>query len=135
MTAESDIEDVVKRQSTERDDLIHLSTGVVLKAKPANIVAIIHVMAMHPQPPIPMWKDPKIGRMMENPDDPEYKNRMSAWKVEQNDAVLTVFILDGTECYSKPDNIPGHMPIVTTVRKKGAKEEIVTSDPFIDKYS
>lgn len=83
-------------------DLVTLSTGVVLKAKKANPLMMIKVMAAHPRPKPPLWKHPTMGREMENPDDPEYQAQLKAYEMETNDATLNAFILLGTELVSVP---------------------------------
>lgn len=106
----------------EPDNLIRLSTGVVLRGKQANPTALIGVLAHFPRPQPPVVYNKLMGRDMENPDDPDYKNRIRAWQVEQTDAVVNAFILLGTELSSKPKDMPGPSP------KKGEKD-------WLKKYS
>ena len=86
---------------------IRLSTGIVLKAKQANPMLLITVMASFPRPEPPVTFNKMMGRSMENPDDPDYISRVKAWGMENSSAVLSAFVLLGTELLSKPDNIPG----------------------------
>lgn len=104
------------RKKDEPDNLIRLSSGVVLKGKQANATTLIKVIASFPRPKPPIYHNDRMGRDMENPDDPDYLSRVQAWQVEQGDAVVTAFILLGTELYSKPRDIPGPLP------KKGEKD-------------
>lgn len=91
------------------DSLIKLSTGVVLQGKCANANTLIDVMAAFPHPKPPMFHSPTMGRMMENPSDPDYLARVQSRQMEMIDATLTVFILWGTEFVSKPKGMPSYM--------------------------
>jgi hypothetical protein len=93
--------------TTPEDNTIRLSTGVVLRGKQANPLTLVKVMAAFPRPRPPTWRDPKMGREMENPDDPEYIERVKAWQMESSNAVLNALILLGTELDSKPKKVPG----------------------------
>lgn len=118
MSEEVDDKVLALKSKAGTDNLITLSTGVILKAKPANSTTLIDVMAAFPRPKPPMWYNSTMGRMMENPIDPDYLERVKACQMEQTDAVLTVLIGWGTEYYSKPKDVPGPM-----------------DDKWLDKYS
>jgi len=45
---------------------------------------------------------------MENPDDPDYIDRVKAWDMENNAQVLNALILLGTEFVSAPKNIESY---------------------------
>lgn len=92
------------------DDLIPLSTGVVLRGKTANATTFIAIAAMFPRPKPPIYHNTTMGRDMENPMDPDYVSRVQAWQMEQGDAILTFLILEGTELVSKPEDLPGPLP-------------------------
>jgi hypothetical protein len=99
----------VEVATTPEDDTITLSTGVVLRGKQAPPLVLVKVMAAFPRPKPPTWKDPKMGREMENPDDPEYLDRVKAWQIESSNATLNALVLLGTELVSKPKKMPGPM--------------------------
>lgn len=122
MTLEADEKVIAAIKSDESDNLIRLSTGVVLKGHPANSTTLIAVIASFPRPKPPIYHNDRMGRDMENPDDPDYLSRVQAWQVEQGDALLTAFILLGTELVSKPKDIPAPCP------KKGEKD-------WLDKFA
>lgn len=97
------IEDAKKPQ----DDLIRLSTGVVLRGKQAPPMMLLTIMSAFPRPKPPTYFMEAVGREMENPDDPDYIERVKAWQTEQSNATLAALILSGTELVSRPKEIPG----------------------------
>lgn len=88
------------------DNLIRLSTGVVLEGKQANPLVLIDVMSRFERPKPPIFLDPKMGREMENPDDPDYRARVSAYELEMSAALLPAMILYGTMPHSVPKGFP-----------------------------
>jgi len=90
-----------------QDNMIELSTGVILRGKQAPPMTLITIMGAfpRPKPPVVLIKD--MGREMENPDDPDYLERVKAWGTEQSNVMLSALILSGTELVSKPDDMPG----------------------------
>lgn len=90
-------------------DEFTLSSGVVLRAKKANPITLIKVMTRFPRPKPPVFFMESMGREMENPDDPDYIERVKAWEMESNAQVLNALILLGTEFVSTPKNVPGFM--------------------------
>lgn len=95
------------RGANVSNNTVCLSSGVVLKVKQANPMLLITVMASFPRPLPPVQFNKMMGRNMENPDDPDYISRVKAWSTENSGAVLSAFILLGTELYSKPEGVPG----------------------------
>lgn len=91
----------------EADDaLITLSTGVVLRGKAAPAMALIKVKAHFLRPKPPLWKSETLGRMIENPDDPIYKEQLDNHKTESTAAMLNTLILLGTDLVSVPKGFP-----------------------------
>lgn len=88
-----------------QDDTITLSSGVVLRGKKTNPAILIQVMAAIPRPEPPMYMNDKMGREMENPDDPNYIERLQAWKIEYSDRVVTAMISLGTELVFAPKEL------------------------------
>lgn len=95
-------------QDETPDDLITLSTGVVLKAKPAPVDVLIKVIARFIFPDPPEYYNKTTGRMMQNPEEPNYIKRVQSIDAQQADAVLTVLILGGTDVHSLPKKFPGY---------------------------
>lgn len=91
----------------EPDNLIRLSSGVVLRGKQANPMILIDVMSQFKRPTPPMFHSPTMGRQIENPDDPDYRERVKAYELEMSSAMLPVLILAGTELVSLPKGFPG----------------------------
>jgi len=89
------------------DNLIRLSTDVVLEARQANPNQIIKVLSRFPSPEPPMYFNKDLGRWIENTADPDYALKMQAWKMQYANATNNVFISYGTTLKSKPKNVPG----------------------------
>lgn len=104
---EEKVVEAVEDAQKPRDNTIKFSTGVVLRGKKANPLILIDVMAAFPRPKPPMWKSPTMGRMVENPDDPEYQDQVKAWEAESSSALLNAMILLGTELDKLPKGLPG----------------------------
>jgi hypothetical protein len=81
---------------------ITLSTGVVLRGKTVPPLGYVTVAAAFPTPKPPMWKDPNLGRLVENPDNEDYINRVKSIQMESSSALLNVMIVYGTEVVSTP---------------------------------
>jgi len=92
------------------NDLIELSTGVVLRGKMANPIAVITAASAHPRPEPPTWFNEKMGREMENYDDPNYLKALESQEMKQSNALLVVFISYGTELVSVPKGMDGPHP-------------------------
>lgn len=92
------------------DGLIRLSSGVVLKAKPANPNVLIRAMTANPAPKVPTFFSKEMGREIENPDDPDYISRKKAWEMGYSAAMLNVLIGLGTELYKLPKGVEGPHP-------------------------
>lgn len=120
-------------KSTE-DNLIRLSSGVVLLGKQANPTTILKVMASFPRPEPPTWTDPTMGRIMPNFNDPDYISRVQAWQFESTNAVIVAFILLGTELVSKPEGMLGPFPEKKIVGSGKNKKEVIGPD-FLDDYA
>ncbi|MFA6198719.1 MAG: hypothetical protein WC734_06260 [Patescibacteria group bacterium] len=86
-------------------DEFTLSSGVVLRAMKANPLVLINVMARYVRPKPPTFFMEAMGREMENPDDPDYIERVKAWEIESNSQVLNALILLGTELVSVPKGL------------------------------
>ncbi len=109
---EADIDTKVLRAAEEaekpQDNLIRLSTGVVLRGRQAPPLTLMAIMGAFPRPKPPTWKNPAFGgREMENTDDPDYQDRVKDWQGEQSNAMVVALIATGTELYSKPAGMPG----------------------------
>ena len=100
------IANAIDESNREADDnLIRLSTGVILKAKQANPSTLIRVMTMQKRPTPPLYFDKSMGREMENPNDPDYISRVQAWQMDYSNGMLNVLIGLGTELVSIPNGL------------------------------
>lgn len=88
---------------------ITLSTGVVvqcLKMPPLGAIMVMTSPSFRkPEPPV--YYNEKMGREMENPDDPDYIARVNAREMEKNDNLLNLMIIFGTEIVSTPKGMEG----------------------------
>jgi len=82
----------------------------------------VTVVGAFPMPKPPEWKNPLLGRMVENPDDPDYIKRVESVENEKNSAILNVMIVYGTKTESVPDFVS--KPFVE-YKKVGKKDEKV----------
>lgn len=97
-----DLANAVDKAKEPEDNLIHLSTGVVLRGKMANPLTLVKVLSAFPRPKVPVHFVKEMGREVENPDDPDYIDRVQAWKTERSGSALNAMILLGTDLVSVP---------------------------------
>lgn len=90
----------------EENNLITLSTGVVLRGKAAPSLALVKTIAKHPRPKPPEQYSEALGRVIENAADPDYLARVKAYETESAHDILNVLILYGTEVVSVPKGFP-----------------------------
>lgn len=103
---DSRVADAVDNLSRPESGLITLSSGVVLRGKQAPPLSLIKVMAHFKRPDPPTYFNETMGREMENPDDPDYLERVRAYQMESSNALLSAFILLGTELVEVPKKFP-----------------------------
>ena len=97
----------IDAEGEAEDNLIRLSTGVVLEARQANPNVLIRIMTAQPRPTPPVVFIKAMGREMENPDDPDYISRVRAWEMSYNNGMLNALVGLGTTLHSKPKGMPG----------------------------
>lgn len=104
---DKDIAQAIDKAGESDDNLIRLSTGVILAARQANPSMLIRVMAniRRPEPPLVFME--KMGRYIENAADPDYIERVKSWDMEYNAGMLNALIGLGTTLHSKPKSVPG----------------------------
>lgn len=88
------------------DNCIRLSSGVVLRGKQAPPLALVRVMAAFPRPKPPVYRNETLGRDVENPDDPDYIDRLRSHQTESTNAMMNALILLGTELVDVPAGFP-----------------------------
>lgn len=89
------------------DNEIRLSSGVILTAQQANPNVLIRIMTAVPRPHPPTYYDEMMGKVMENPDHPDYKKQVEAWEMQYNNGMLNALVGLGTKLKSKPKGMPG----------------------------
>jgi hypothetical protein len=103
---EDKVVEAVDDLGKENDGLIRLSSGVTLRGKQAPPLALIKVLARFQRPKPPVYFNETMGRDIENPDDPDYRERVQAYQTESSNAVLNALILLGTELVEVPKKFP-----------------------------
>lgn len=103
---ETRVSEAVDELAKPVDNLIRLSSGVVLRGKQAPPLSLIKVMAHFKRPDPPTYFNETMGRQMENPDDPDYLSRVQAYQMESSNAMLSALILLGTELEEVPKKFP-----------------------------
>lgn len=84
------------------EELITLANGIVLKPRPVPPLVLARVEKKFKYPPVPQLMDEDKGRIIENPDDPNYLNAIAEVDAEKSMAQLDVIIGLGTEIVSVP---------------------------------
>jgi len=97
----------VENAQKPEDNTITLSTGVVLRGKQVPPLILLKIMASYPRPKIPTYMSQEMGREMENPEDPDYIDRVKSWKVELSNSTLNALIILGTELVKAPKGMSG----------------------------
>ena len=115
------------KKGSQDNNLITLSNGVVLRGKMVPPLVYVTVMGAFPRPKPPEWKDPNLGRMVDNPDDPYYLERVASVENEKNSAILNVMIVYGTEAADIPSHVSS--PFIE-YKKIGNKEEKIEPSWF-----
>jgi len=107
MADEMKVVEAVEKSHISGDNTFTLSTGVVLRGKQVPPLILVKIMASFPRPKVPTYMSPTMGREMENPDNPDYIDRVRSWKIDSSNVILNAMILLGTELVSIPKNFPG----------------------------
>lgn len=101
------VEAVEEIEAEGDDNLIHLSTGVVLEAHQAPPGHLVKVMSRYSPPDPPEYFNKDLGRWMKNYADPDFEKRMKEWEMLRTSAMLPILIIYGTSLKSKPKKLPG----------------------------
>lgn len=99
----------IKQSQADKASAVKLSNGVELLVKKIPSPKMIDILQLanngRPKPPVVMIE--RLGRKEENPDDPDYKDALSAFNVGRGKVLMDAFLMYGTQLYSCPANIPG----------------------------
>jgi hypothetical protein len=109
MAKDSDIKSVriIDKALGKEDNTITLSTGVVLRGKQVPPLILIKIVSSYSRPKIPTWISPEMGREVENPEDPDYIERVKNYRMELSDGTLNALIVLGTELVKLPKGFEG----------------------------
>ena len=113
------VTDVAKVDQDE--DLIHLSSGVVLKRVPFSRMVLVSIMRNFKEPPVPKFYNEDKERWEENPNHPDYAKALDAHNLDVTFALLDVGITLGTKLHSLPKDFenPAGDGWVTTFKGLG----------------
>lgn len=95
---------VVQQESA--DNIITLSTGVVLRIKPVSSMIFTELSKRHPQPKVPMWFNKENDRNEPNPNNPDYVEDMRNWQMNVGIGVVDIMIIMGTQFVSVTGDAP-----------------------------
>lgn len=102
------LNEVEKEQKTGSDGNIHLSSGVVLRAKKVPPLILSKIDEKYPEPTMPTVRDEDRGRNIPNPEDPSYLRAIDDNNRKKGTAIIDVLAGLGTEIVSVPEDFPKH---------------------------
>ena len=85
---------------------LYLTSGVVAVAKRMSPTRLLAAMNRWPRPTPPTTYHETLQREIENPDDPDYIERVKEYKGKMAEALLNVMLIYGVEIIEVPDDIP-----------------------------
>ena len=85
---------------------ITLSTGVVLRCKAVSRSLFADLLARHPLPKPPVIYLPDKGREEDNPDHPDYIEKVKQHNIEIAKSLSDAMVLLGTEVIDIPKGLP-----------------------------
>jgi len=101
------VADAVDEIETKKDELIHLSTSVVLAPKPVSTMIFGSIVKKFVKPKPPVTYNEDTGRKEANLSDPLYLQETSEWENNTAFSIVDAMILLGTEIVSVPENFEG----------------------------
>lgn len=90
----------------EDDHSLTLSTGVKLKVNSIPPLTMVEALTIFPRPEVPIYFDERLGREVENPDHPDYKERLQKYQLNYALGVMNAMILFGVEVVYVPKGFP-----------------------------
>ena len=92
-------------QAGEDDNLIRLSTGVILKSNPFPRTMLADIVRKFPEPKVPMFYNEDKERDEENPNDPDYIEAVKKYQFDLTFALVDLGICYGTSIKELPKDI------------------------------
>ncbi len=92
-----------------RDGIAEFPNGLKLRLTPEQVapMGIYDAAAKHPDPPVPLYRNPDTGHSEPNPDDPAYKQGIQLARERRSWAATRAMIIMGTELVAPPAGAPG----------------------------
>lgn len=105
----SDIEvalkaDEMNTKPAEGENIV-LSSGVVLKPVTLPPLVLMEAMTAVPAPKPPVYHDKRLGREIENPDDPDYKEALGFHRLRYATGMMNSMLIFGVEIVSIPEGL------------------------------
>src|SRR3990167_714555 len=88
---------------TDSDDLVHLSTGGVLRAVAAPVWLIQEAARRVPKPRVPVKLNADKGYEEEDENDPAFREALEAYSLATATAANDTMLLLGTQVVEVPD--------------------------------
>jgi hypothetical protein len=101
---EDRVVDTIQRTQT-LDSIVRLSTGVELNVKRVPTAIFPDIMRNFPRPKPPRVMNEDMGRVEENPNDPDYIEDVTRWNNELSLSIMDAMIVMGTTLHSVPKGV------------------------------
>lgn len=116
----------VAQEGDEKDDqIIELTSGVLIRRKPIPDILMQRVMAKVEKPKVPMWFNPDKEREEPNPNDPDYLEAVRKAEEERGQKAIDAAIMFGCELV---DDLPSDRTWIKRLKRFGI--EVDETDEF-----
>ncbi|NPU89981.1 MAG: hypothetical protein HPY87_08915 [Fervidobacterium sp.] len=93
-------------KTKDNQNLVTLSTGVVVKGEPVSAFALLHATQKIKKPKVPRYYNSDTGREEDNPHHPDYIDAMNEYNAEIASAYIDCILTLGIKIVSVPDKFP-----------------------------
>lgn len=97
---------VDKLEEKGDEGVITLSTGVKLEVKSIPPMLMMEALTIIPRPDVPTFFDARLNREIENPDHPDYQERLKKYQMDYALSVMNTMVIFGTGIKSVPKGVP-----------------------------
>jgi hypothetical protein len=100
-------EEHIPETDGDEDNLIRLSTGVILQAEQVSPMLINDVVSLFPIPDPPTVYIEDKGVSEPNPNNPEYISQVGSVEMQRSKAMFDAIVLMGTTLVERPESVLG----------------------------